>query len=77
MSPRRIHIPTLRQRLGDATQADFKNLGSPLSERTVSHGALGEGETCARPDLVTVVLRSATLPRTTRRKLFSGRVRKR
>lgn len=77
MSPQRIHIPTLRQLIGDTNPADFQSPTSPLSERGITPEDLGAGRARCRPDLVPIVSRSVTCPllRMTRRK-FNGRIRK-
>ena len=78
MSPQRIRIPTLRQLIGDINPMDFRRPRSPLSERRITPEDLDAGRPRCRPDLVPIVSRSVTCPllRMTRRKVFSGRIRK-
>ena len=78
MSSPRIRIPTLRHLIGDATPSDFRRLHSPLSARRMSSDDFCAGVVCRRPDQLPIVLRSAAcpLPRMTRCKVLSGKVRK-
>ena len=78
MSSKRIRIPTLRQLIGGARSTDFRRLTSPMSTRRLSPEDFGANRADHRPDLVPIVLRSAMCPqpRTTRCKVFSGRIRK-
>ncbi|AXA84481.1 hypothetical protein DCD74_07100 [Lysobacter oculi] len=64
--------------IGEASPEDFQLLTSTFSERALTHEDLGAEPATSRPDLVPIMIRSGVgwVPRMTRRKLFSGRLRR-
>lgn len=74
----RPRIPTLQEAIGNATREDFNRLCCPLVDRTFTVEDLGASWTATRPDLIAITIRSGCGPalRMTRRKILSGRVRR-
>ncbi|SIP86616.1 hypothetical protein [Solilutibacter tolerans] len=79
MRRHRPRIPTILEVIADAEAADFDQLGSPFTDRSLTEEDFGAGWIIARPDLVPVRVRSGsgTVLKVTRTKVLSGKIRKR